>query len=237
MEIYDDTDVCRPVPEPAPVCAPEPAALPAFEPPAPAAPAPEMTFPAEPPAPVPAAPAAPAAPVFDAPAHTPEPQPVAAAPLSSGTLLGPSTVGGGTDDGSWVGGAPDLSGSATIGGGAADLSASGFVGGGPELGASGFVGGSPDLGGSTTIGGPTDLGMTWVDADGNPVDAPHIPVVPGPFNAAAAGIVDANNAAIARGWLGGGADPYPSFLTPGFDSDKDGVLNEHDADPRDRFKR
>ncbi len=227
MEIYEDTNVCQPVPEPAPVCAPEPAPLPAFEPPAPVAPAPEMTFPAEPPAPVAAAPAAPA-PVFEAPAPSPvavpEAQPVAEAPLSSGTLLGPSTVGGSTDTGSWVGGAPDLS-------------AGGTIGGSPDLSANGFVGGSPDLGGSTTIGGPTDLGMTWVDANGNPVDAPHIPVVPGPFNAAAAGIVDANNAAIVGGWLGGGADPYPSFWTPGFDSDKDGVLNEHDADPRDRFKR
>lgn len=228
MEIYDDTNSCQPAPEPAPVCAPEPAPLPAFEPPAPVAPAAEMTFPAEPPAPVAAAPAAPAAPAVEAPAPASatvaEPQPVAEAPPSSGTLLGPSTVGGSTDTGSWVGGAPDLS-------------ASGTIGGSPDLSAGGSVGGSPDLGASTTLGGPTDLGMTWVDANGNPVDAPHIPVVPGPFNAAAAGIVDASNAAIAGGWLGGGAEPYPAFWTPGFDSDKDGILNEHDADPRNRFPR
>lgn len=228
MEIYDDADACQPTPEPAPVCAPEPAPLRAFQPPAPVAPAAEMTFPAEPPAPVAAAPAAPAAPVLEtpapAPAAVPEPQPTAEAPLTSGTLLGPSTVGGSTDTGSWVGGAPDLS-------------ASGTIGGGPDLSAGGLVGGSPDLGAGTTLGGPTDLGMTWVDANGNPVDAPHIPVVPGPFNAAAAGILDASNAAIAGGWLGGGADPYPAFWTPGFDSDRDGILNEHDANPRNRFPR
>lgn len=220
MEFYGDPTCCDMAAQPAPVAVPEPAPLPAFEPPAYVAPAPEISFPEAPPAPV-AVPAAPVAVEAPAPASY---QPVAEATLSSGTLLGPSTVGGSTDlGGGWIGGAPDLSGS-------------GVVGGSPSLSGSGFVGGTPDLGGSIVGGASPDLGGSWVDSNGTPVAAPSMPLAPGPFSAAAAGIVNANNSAIVDGWLGGGSSSaYPAYWTPGYDFDRDGVLNESDRDPRNRF--
>ena len=208
MEIYDNPTCCDHAPAPAPVEVYEPAPIPAYVPPVPAVPAAEI-FPEV---------AAPAAPVAEAPLPQPLPEPVqplAPAPLTSGTLLGPSVVGGGSD-----------------------LGGSGFVGGTPDLGGSGVVGGTPDLGASTTVGGSfaPDLGGTWVDSNGTPVAAPDIPVAAGPFNAAAANMVNANNAALAGGMLSGAwSSPYPAPWTPGYDSDHDSVLNERDRAPRDRF--
>jgi hypothetical protein len=168
-----------------------------------------MVYPDVPAAPVTAVPEAPAS-IAPAPY-----QPVAETPLDAGTLLGPSTVGG-----------------------SPDLSASGFVGGSPDLSATGFVGGTPDLSATGYVGGTIapDLGGTWVDANGTPTAAPDIPLAPGPYGAVATGMFDAANAAVAEGWLGGGAaDSHPAPWTPGFDSDHDGVLNERDARPRDPF--
>lgn len=109
--------------------------------------------------------------------------------------------------------------------------------GGSDLGGSGFAGTGPSLGGSTTVGGSfaPDLGGTWLDSNGTPVAAPDIPVVPGPFSAAAAGIVNTSNAAIVDGLLRGSTAGVPAPWMPGFDSDRDGILNERDANPRDRF--
>ncbi|HVF77068.1 MAG TPA: hypothetical protein VNA28_02125 [Solirubrobacteraceae bacterium] len=226
MEFYEDPNYCAP-PEPAPVEICEPAPLPFVEPPAYEPPAAEI-FPDVPAAPVVDLPAAPAAPIVEAPMPAAAPEtvlPVADAPLSSGTLLGPSTVGGSTETGSWIGGAPDLS-------------ASGYVGGSPDLSASGYVGGSPDLGASTTLGGTTpDLGGIRVEYNGMPVAPFDIPVTPGPFNAVAQNILNAHNAAIVDSALGGsGSTGTPAPWMPGFDSDHDGVLNERDANPRDRFE-
>ena len=213
MEFYEEANSCDPGTEPAPVVVPEPAPLPAFEPAPPAPPAAEIIFP-EPATPV-AAPPAPAVPDAPQPLAVPEPQPLAPVPLTSGTLLGPSTIGG----------SPDLGGS-------------GFVGGSPDLGGSGFVGGSPNLGSSMVGGGGTDLGLTWVDDNGTPVPAPQIPVVPGPFNAAAASIMEAHNTALIGGVLGsGGAAPAPAYWTPGHDGDHDGLNNERDRDPRNPYAR
>ena len=204
METYDDPTCCDHALAPAPVETYEPAPVPAYAPPAPVAPAAEI-FPEVPAAPVAAAPVANVTPAVEAPLPQPAAetvQPLAPAPLSSGTLLGPSTVGGSAD-----------------------------------LGGSGFAGAGPSLVGSTTVGGSfaPDLGGTWLDSNGTPVAAPHIPVVPGPFGAAAAGIVNTSNAAIVDGLLGGSAPGVPAPWTPGFDSDRDGILNERDANPRDRF--
>jgi len=216
MEFYGDPNCCDTAPEPMPIDVPEPAPLPAFEPPAPAPPAAEI-FPDPPAAPIDVAPAP-------------------AAPVDAGTLLGPSTVGASADlGGGFVGGTPDLSGSSFVGG-TPDLGGSGFVGGTPDLGGSGFVGGTPDLSASGSVTGPADLGMTWVDSHGTPVPAPNIPIVPGPFNAAAANIVGAANSGIVDNVLGSsGSNPYPAPWTPGFDSDHDGIVNERDPNPRDRF--
>ena len=212
METYDNPTCCDHAPAPPPVEVYEPAPLPAYVPPVPAPPAaeifPEVSAPA-------------AAPVVEAPLPQPLPEPVqplAPAPLSSGTLLGPSVVGG-----------------------TADLGGSGFVGGAPDLGASTTVGGSfaADLGASTTVGGSwaPDLGGTWIDRDnGTPLAAPGSPVATGSFGAAAANMVNANNAALAGGLLSGDwSSPYPAPWTHGYNSDRDGVLNQHDPDPRDRF--
>ncbi len=216
IETYTDPSCCCCEPAvPEPVAIPEPAPLPAFEPAAVAAPPAEI-FP-EPIAPAPAPSFTPVA----EPAALPEP---AAAPLTAGTLLGPSVVGGTTDlGGGFVGGAPDLS-------------AGGFVGGAPDLSAGGFVGGTPDLSAGGFVGGTTvpELGGTWIDDNGTAVPAPAIPVAPGPFNDVAAGIVGANNAAISGGLLAG-STPAPAYWTPGFDSDHDGILNERDPRPRDPF--
>lgn len=196
MEIYDSPTCCDHAPAPAPVEVYEPAPLPAYVPPVPAVPAADI-FPEV---------SAPAAPVAEAPLPQPLPEPVqplAPAPLTSGTLLGPSVVGGS-----------------------------------PDVASSGFVGGTPDLGASTIGGGSfaPDLGGTWVDSNGTPVAAPDVPVAAGPFNAAAANIVNANNASLAGGMLSGDwSSPYPAPWTPGYDSDHDSVLNERDRDPRDRF--
>lgn len=210
MEIYDDPTCCDHAPAPAPAEIYEPAPLPAYVPPVPAAPAAEI---------FPEVSAPPAAPVVEAPLPQPLPEPVqplAPAPLTSGTLLGPSVVGG-----------------------TADLGGSGFVGGTPDLGGSATVGGSaPDLGAATTVGGSfaPDLGGTWIDSNGTPVAAPDVPVATGSFGAAGANIANANNAALAGGMLSGDwSSPYPAPWTPGYDSDRDGVLNERDRDPRDRF--
>ncbi len=233
MEPYTDPNCCccDPAPVADPVVIPEPAPLPAYVPEPVAPPAAEI-FP-EPAAPAPSFTPAPE------PMPAPMPAPVVAAPLDAGTLLGPSVVGGGSDlGGGFVGGAPDLSAGGFVGG-TPDLGTSGFVGGTPDLGTSGFVGGTPDLGTSGFVGGTTvpDLGGTWLDDNGTAVPAPEIPVVPGPFNAAAANIVSANNAAIAGGWLTGASTPSPAYWTPGFDSDHDGILNEYDPRPRDAFAR
>lgn len=200
MEIYDNPTCCDHAPAPAPVEAYEPAPLPTYVPPVPAVPAGEI-FPEA------SAPAAPAAAVAEAPLPQSLPEPVAPlapAPLTSGTLLGPSVVGGTAD-----------------------------------LGGSAFVGGTPDLGASTTVGGSwaPDLGGTWIDRDsGTPVAAPGSPVATGPFAAAAANMVNANNAALAGGMLGGdSSSAYPAPWMPGYDSDRDGILNERDRAPRDRF--
>jgi hypothetical protein len=240
MEYYEDPTCCAP-PEPAPVEICEPAPLPSIEPPAYEPPAAEIfpDLPVAPVADVAAAPAAPVTTVAEAPAAGAVPeayQPVADAPLDAGTLLGPSTVGGSAETGSWVGGAPDLSGSGYVGG-APDLSGSGFVGGTPDLSGSGYVGGTPDLSAGTTIGGSTpDLGGIRVEYSGTSVEPFEIPVTPGPFNAVAQNIFNAHNAAIVDSALGGsGSTGTPAPWMPGFDSDHDGVLNERDANPRDRF--
>jgi len=112
---------------------------------------------------------------------------------------------------------------------------SGVVGGSPSLSASGFVAGTPDLGGSIVGGASPDLGGSW-DSNGTPVAAPNMPLAPGPLSAVAAGIVNANNAVIVDGLLGGGSSgAYPAYWTPGYDFDRDGVLNESDRGPRNRF--
>lgn len=205
MEFYEDSNCPDPAPPPAPVEICEPAPLPAFEPPAPAPPAAEI-FPEVPAAPVAPAPAAPVADVTPPAVEAPLPQPVPepAQPLAPAPLTAGALLGPST------------------------------VGGSSDLGGSGFVGGSPQLGGSTILGSSSpDLGGTWVDSNGTPVAAPNIPVVPGPFDAAAANIVDANNAAIVDGMLSGGSSgAYPAPWTPGYDSDDDGIFNERDRDPR-----
>ena len=208
METYEAPTCCDHAPAPAPVELNEPAPLPTYVPPVPAAPAAEI-FPEVSP---------PAAPVAEAPLPQPLPEPVqplAPAPLTSGTLLGPSVVGG-----------------------TSDLGGSGFVGGAPDLGGS-TVGGTPDLGASTTVGGSwaPDLGGTWIDSNsGAPVAAPGSPVATGSFGAAAANMVSANNAALAGGILAGDwSSPYPAPWMQGYDSDRDGILNERDRAPRDRF--
>lgn len=209
MEIYDNPTCCDHAPAPAPVEVYEPAPLAPYVPPVPVIAAAEIFPEASPPA----------APVAEAPLPQPLPEPVAplaSAPLTSGTLLGPSVVGG-----------------------SADIGGSGFAGATTHLGGSTTVGGTPDLGASTTVGGSwaPDLGGTWIDRDsGTPVAAPHAPAANGAFAAAAANIVAANNAALAGGLLGGdSSSAYPAPWMPGYDSDRDGILNERDRAPRDRF--
>ena len=61
-------------------------------------------------------------------------------------------------------------------------------------------------------------------------------MIPGPFNAIADNMMQAHNAALVNGALGSsGSTGTPAPWMPGFDSDHDGVLNERDANPRDRF--
>lgn len=104
------------------------------------------------------------------------------------------------------------------------------VGGSSDLG-SGFVGGAPDLGGSTVGGSTTaDLAITPTH-NGTPNSAFAMPLEPGSHSAAAANIMNAHNAVINSVQGGSSSTEYPAPWTRGYDSDRDGILNERDARP------
>jgi hypothetical protein len=218
MEFYEDP-CCNPLPAP-----PLDAAPPVYEPahvdpvPAPVAPepAPVLTFDAPTPAPAPVA--------SDPPAPVPAPMPVPAA-VDAGSLLGQSTVGGGADPGFTL---VDPAGNAVSSG---SLLGPATIGGTPQL-----TFGSPDLGGSH-VGGSTSSAMTWTDGAGHPAAAPEIPVTPGPFSGAAAAMHAAASASLAGGILRDAADAHPAPWTPGYDSDRDGIGNEFDSHPTNRWPR